>query len=290
MNRIQQGVVVTRWLLNLTLTALLGYFSTYLVISFLQTLPLSMPQAKSESPVNLSNAPVVQTIDINPLLNAQLFGIAAAATSNNKQPPPDTQLKLQLHGVYYNVQTPSESFAMIAESGATAKRYKTGQAIANSTLQEVHPRWVILSRNGRLETLRFSSPEAKNGRVAIVNNSVATNNNNTVNSDLPPAKLLGQFQQKLVENPQSLLPLVRAVPANENGQFIGYKISQGKEPALFDKFGLQAGDVVTGVNGIALDSPLKGLTIIQQLAGASQLNLQLKRQNEPVNLYFNIEK
>ena len=83
--------------------------------------------------------------------------------------------------------------------------------------------------------------------------------------------------------------LVRAAPVNENGQFIGYRISPGQDRALFNKFGLQNGDVVTAVNGITLDNPLKGFKVLEQVANATQLNLQVKRRGEVMDLQFYIE-
>jgi general secretion pathway protein C len=142
---------------------------------------------------------------------------------------------------------------------------------------------VILQRTENYETLRLNNTSMPS--------SGKTPTTHTLNTqDSSPSRLLGNFQRQLSNNPEILSKLLRIDPANENGKFIGFRLSAGQDPSLMTRFDLQPGDILTAVNGINLDSPLKGLSIVQQLSTASQLNLQVMRQGQFRNLSFTVEK
>jgi general secretion pathway protein C len=83
---------------------------------------------------------------------------------------------------------------------------------------------------------------------------------------------------------------MRISAVKRGGRFIGYRIKPGKDATLLSRFNLQSGDILTAVNGVKLDSPLKGLGLIQQLATANQVDLEVLRNGRVVSLSFFIEK
>ena len=70
---------------------------------------------------------------------------------------------------------------------------------------------------------------------------------------------------------------VRAEPYRQAGKLKGYRIFPGRDKNLFGQLGLEPGDVVTAVNGIPLDSPLKGLEVMQNITDASEVNVDVLR-------------
>lgn len=274
-------------LINLVLSAFLGYQLVFTGLQSYKPLNPSMstalPSSTSVSSVTQSSEPA--PLNLSPLLEARLFG-EASQTNNpaarSAQTPPDTKLSLKLLGIYHNPD-PQQSLAMISTTENKSGLYHIGKAISNSViLSEVHPKYVILQRGDRYETLRL---------VGAGNNPVLNQVNPPTNaSKQPPARLLGTLQRQLASNPEALGKLLRVDPANENGKFIGFKLSAGQDPSLMTQFELQAGDILTSVNGIELDSPLKGFSIVQQLSTANQLTLQIMRQGQARTLSFNIEK
>lgn len=274
-------------LINLLLSAFLGYqlvftgLQSYKPLS--QPLPVAQPSSGNVSTAAKSSEPA--PLNLSPILEARLFGEASQSnnsTARTTQIPPDTKLSLKLLGIYHNPD-PQQSLAMIGTAENKSGLYHIGKAVSNGViLFEVHPKYVILQRGDRFETLRL---------VGAVNNPasnqvVALTNTNKQ----PPARLLGNLQRQLASNPEALGKLLRVDPANENGKFIGFKLSAGQDPSLMAQFDLQAGDILTSVNGIELDSPLKGFSIVQQLSTANQLTLQILRQGQARTLSFNIEK
>ena len=274
-------------LINLVLSAFLGY---QLMLTGLQSykplnppMPTAQPSSTSVSMTTPSSEPA--SLNLSPLLEARLFG-EASQTNNpatrSAETPPDTKLSLKLLGIYHNPD-PQQSLAMIGSTDNKSGLYHIGKAISNGViLSEVHPKYVILQRGERYETLRL---------VGAVNNPALNQLPASANTNKqPPARVLGNLQRQLANNPEALGKLLRVDPANENGKFIGFKLSAGQDPSLMAQFELQAGDILTSVNGIELDSPLKGFSIVQQLSTANQLTLQIMRQGQMRTLSFNIEK
>ena len=75
----------------------------------------------------------------------------------------------------------------------------------------------------------------------------------------------------------------------EGDKLIGYRVSPGRDRQLLSRFGLRAGDVVTMVNGVRLDNPVKGLEIIQNLQTAGQVNIEVMRNGVTQGFSFAVE-
>lgn len=297
---LQRLFLSTRWLslINISLSALLGYYAVQLALQLNHSpsFPKIHTQLNSVYP-DAQVMPARPALDISALLNAHLFGEANAVTVQTapvSATPPETKLDLKLQGIFYS-SDPEIAQAVITTADGKSARYRTGQTIGNATIDKIHPKTVILLRNQRSETLPLIDIKAdvKNtlsNREISSPTTNATTSTAPASSDLKPEKLLGTYQQELLANPAGLSQLLRLSAASENGNFIGYRLNPGKDANLMAKFNLQAGDILTTVNGIALDSPMKGLTVVQQLTTTDQLNLQLLRNGQPISLSFMIEK
>ncbi len=293
-----------RWGLNIGLAALLGYIVVQGVLLINDTPTVQANTIPSTPTRSTANAQGLPPLNIVPILNARLFGQPARVPPPPPVPetPPDTRLNYKLYGVYYTAEI-QDARAIIDIGNGSTKSYQIGEPLTDQvSLQEIHARHVILKRNDRYETLRLfgTDPDARQ-EMLPPEPAPPLSNSNAVRSraaapaiitseNLPPAQLLGQYQQRLASNPQSLMNLLRAAPVQENGEFIGYRISPAQDRALFDKFGLEKGDIVTAVNGIALDNPLKGFKVLEEVANADQLSLQVNRSGQVMNLQFQIQQ
>jgi general secretion pathway protein C len=88
----------------------------------------------------------------------------------------------------------------------------------------------------------------------------------------------------LYQNPQSLADVVTISAVRENGELLGYRIAPGKEKEQFELLGFQAGDLVTGVNGIALNDPANTLQLYQTMRSASEAVFDLQREDQPLTI------
>jgi general secretion pathway protein C len=100
---------------------------------------------------------------------------------------------------------------------------------------------------------------------------------------------LSEYRDTLMQNPQQLADLVQARPYHRNG-ISGYQINPGRDPALFSRLGLQANDVITMVNGVRLDNPARGLSILQSLRERTQVTVEVVRNGTPQTLSIDLNQ
>jgi general secretion pathway protein C len=210
------------------------------------------------------------------------------------QEAPDTTLRLTLKGVAASRDMMS-AWAIIADRMRNEDTYGIDDPLPDgAVLKEIYADRIILLHNGRLETLRLPEdnlPEGSNNRAnrssARANRRSNTRSTPRRTSSVPngavnqlsyeAAQVVKSYKQKLLSDPQSVMNTLRAEPYRQGGQLKGYRIFPGKDKQLFGQVGLQPGDVVTAVNGIELDSPLKGLEVMQNITDASEVSVNVLR-------------
>ena len=162
---------------------------------------------------------------------------------------------------------------------------------------------VIVDNRGTLETLELTKLDktkssggsatrtpARNNRStqAAVHqargtaslNGVNTSANGNVNNRRPRAnqvQTLSELREKAMENPNVLLSVVTPTLVRENGEIKGVRVYPSRNRALFRQLGLRNGDVITSVNGIQIDSPTRGLEIMQQIVDSPSVTLNVNR-------------
>jgi general secretion pathway protein C len=92
------------------------------------------------------------------------------------------------------------------------------------------------------------------------------------------------YRERLYQNPQSLADVVTVSAVRENGELLGYRISPGKEQEQFALLGFKPGDLVTSVNGIALNDPANTLRLYQTMRSAGEAVFDLQRDNQAVTV------
>ena len=80
---------------------------------------------------------------------------------------------------------------------------------------------------------------------------------------------------KILENPDKLANQIRAVPKEEDGKVIGYRLSGIKRSSLFRKLGIKNGDVVHSVNGHDLTSISSALNAFESLQSERAFNFEV---------------
>ena len=213
--------------------------------------------------------------DYSSLTGSHLFGEAAA------QPQvavaavvdaPDTTLSLTLRGILSKEGDPNGQ--VIIESRSESKNYFVGQSINGAdgaTLHSVYSDRVLIDRSGRLETLRLPKDlAASTGSVMGM-------------PQLPQAQPQPQasLRDTITDNAARLTDIVRLAPHVQEGQVVGFRVNPGRDRATFDALGLQAGDVVTDINGTVLDDPSQGLQVLQSLGESTQANVTVLRDGVP---------
>lgn len=225
-------------------------------------------------------------LDVGQIVAWHLFGSAARTEAGAGPAPidaPETRLNLVLRGVLSS-DDPKEARAIIAEPNGTENYFRVGSALpGGAELKEIHADRIILLRAGRHETLRLPREAMEGGSAPAEPRALP---GGALGEDA--GALLGTYRDQAAENPQALLDLARAVPFSTASGFVGFRLFPGNKPALFAQLGLQPGDLVKEVNGVVLDSPVRGAEAMQQLRESGQLALRIERGGQDINLAVDI--
>lgn len=230
-----------------------------------------------------------QAVNVEALAQLHLFGQMEEAPQ--QVAAPTTDLALVLRGVWAFPEESGRASAIIEANGEQSVVF-VGESMpggANASLKQVFPDRVILDRGGRLETLALlQDGDASTISLTPVDPGAEApaSQGGTVDKrgDAGLQKRLMQVRKQLASNPMSLLKLMAAKPVRKNGQLLGYALAPAGDPKLFARMGLQAGDVVTAVNGIPLSDPAQLPMLMQQFQSAATLNIAVQRGGGVVSL------
>jgi general secretion pathway protein C len=282
-----QGMRRLAWLVNLLLVVWVAYLLaevTWLLVPRPELQHAALGRAAPVQPAQDKAAADGQAV-----ARLHLFGEAPTDSETAEVEPvapvdaPETQLKLTLYGVFAS-EDKGEAWAIVADPRGEEQHYGIGDPLpGGAELVEVYPDRIILRRSGRYETLKLPQEEKLGGAQAAAARAPASASSRT-----PSGEVLRQYRQTLRNDPQSLMSLVRPQPVRENGQFLGFRLLPGRDKEFLQQVGLQAGDIVTAINGVKLDSPVKGVRALQALAEGDQVSLDLQRDGESLALSFQV--
>jgi general secretion pathway protein C len=267
--------------LSLLLVLAIGYSAARLVWLLV---PGAAPVAAWTPPPFAGVAPSAGRSGADPsaysaIVNAHLFGVASAAPEpslDNADQAPETQLNLQLRGA---IAAADERFAhaIIADGGGGEKVYFLKDSLpGGATLQQVLPDRVILNRGGVLEALLLPRESGAARGVSFGN-------------PRPPDPLARRqpqqsMQEVVSQNANSLTEIIRPQPYMPAGELKGYRIYPGRNREQFVGLGLKPGDLVTEINGMALNNPAQAMEMFRALADTTQVTITIEREGQAQTL------
>jgi len=209
---------------------------------------------------------------------------------------PPTKLNLKLKGLFFS-NNKKNARAIIADAKQKEDSYAVGDDVpGGAKVHDILKTKVILERDGKLETLELPRDipltSAANANQNI-NRRSSRNNVRAPRIDSSKGdngELLKQYRDALVSNPQSVMGLISARPYSKDGRLVGYRIKPGKDRHLLRRFGLRSGDVVTAVNGVSMNNPIKALEVLRDLSTATSLSVDIERNGTPQSFSFPINE
>ena len=263
------------WLINLLLIIWIAYMLATLTWDL-----LSPPQSVDEIEVITDSAPAPVNPDrqlINQMPSWHLMGVALQGNqpvqTNTPVDAPETKLNLILKGALAS-SDPVNARAIIGDPRGKEEQYAVGEQLpGNAELSEIHPDRVILKRNGRFETLRL--PRDKKSANTVASRAVSSR------PRASPSQRLSSARQQLKRGNANLPNLVRATPKRgKDGKTIGYTLSPGRDPDLFQQVGLQAGDVAIQINSISLDNPTNSARALKSMQSGESVSVTVMRNGQ----------
>jgi general secretion pathway protein C len=266
---------------SLVLVIALGYYAARLVwlLVPLPAQPEWTPPPFAGIPAGAGQSAGDQTA-YAAITNAHLFGQPSAAepSAADAQNAPETQLNLQLRGA---IAAADERYAhaIIADASGIEKVYFLKDTVpGGAVLQRVQPDRVILSRGGVLEALLLPK-ESTGGDQTTARGNAQIQPLARRNRGPNPS-----MQEVVTQNANSITEVIRPQPFMPNGELKGYRIYPGRNRDQFVALGLQAGDLVTEINGMTLNNPAQAMELFRSLADTTQVTVTIEREGQAQTL------
>lgn len=215
---------------------------------------------------------------------------------------PATTLALTLRGTLADAD-PRAGVAVIGDGQGGERAWRAGSEIAPGVrLQAVHADYVVLLHDGAEETLRLPR-ETQLAPAEVVRPTPATVRSGERRPAFPadpPAAAAAAFtppqmahgavdwQQAMNQLKGSADLAGHLQPVRENGRVVGVQVS-GIDPALLARYGLQPGDVVTAINGVAVGSATPTPQLLASLQSGGSVRARVLRNGQPVELNLSLQ-
>jgi general secretion pathway protein C len=248
---------------------------------------ISSPPRVEETADNRHAAPSV-ILDRN-LFGAQLTGDAQVAETEVDEPLTATKLPLRLLG------TAAANLEKRSRAAIEDEKTRKHMVVAVGDRLEGHNRVrvtgiertrVILDNAGRPEELLLDEgglkqQPARKRNSRQVRRKPAVDKQESLNNRLK--ELSGDDGQGI----SKILSSARIVPHYEDGKMQGMKVDAIKANSVFEKIGLQNGDIITEVNGIVIDRLEATSAIFDEFADADSIETAVRRGDEAITMSAN---
>ncbi len=229
--------------------------------------------------------------DINRLIALNMFGEANQAPVEQTpvvEEAPETDLNLTLTGVVAsNVE---ELGAAIIEHKGGQNTYGLGDKIdgTRATVQQIHADRILIKNGVRTETLMLDGLDYEKNK-GQARTSAPSPRTPPAQRTEPDERELTDMRDQLLAQPQSFADYLAINQSiNEQGEVIGYRVSPGKNPALFKITDLRNNDIVTEINGLDLTDPRQALEAMNTLKSEPSLQLTVLRDGQLETLFIDL--
>jgi general secretion pathway protein C len=295
------GMLTAAWrpalvALNLLLLAMIAFFAARIASGLVaMRLAAPPPRAAAAAPPQVATAAVEPETAYAVIAERDVFNAVkrdqpervAGSTDDLKR----TDLNLKLWGTAL-AHEPSESFAIIEDQAARRQAlYRVGDTILEvATLARVEWDRVILTReSGEEEVLDISSARASGKDAAAPAGGAPGAASERIKKTADNKFLIDRRElEQTVANINEVFTQARAVPFFQDGKTVGFRVFAIKPGSVFEKIGLQNGDIINRVNGVELTDPTKAITLFNELQNEGHIAVDLQRNKQSKNFSYEI--
>ncbi len=271
---VKVSAVAPPWICAL-LTVAIGWQLGRMAWALYPTPAEAPPPAFADGSPGATPGPATATgVNADRIASAHLFGeanaVEAAAPVQDLEDVPETQLNLKLKGTIA-ASADQQSMAIIAEGNGDEKVYELNDAVpGGANIHAIRLDRVILERAGRLEELRLPRSDEMAG----------TSRQTSSTRRQAPVARTATIRQAIEQTDIRLTDIIRPQPVFKDGRQQGYRVYPGRQRQQFGQLGLRPGDLVTQINGMALDDPARGMEIFRSLGDSSQVTVTVERSGQ----------
>jgi len=264
--------------------AYVSFVLAALIVVELARLAVSALSGPVKSPEPVVTRPIAPphrhpATDVQSVVSAHLFGVATVdPATQDPANAPLSSANLVLAGTIAS-QNPKHGVAIISDGGPS-KVYAVGDNVNGATLHSVYLDHVILDRGGALETLLLPRLIAGGGGAP----------HRAPGADSRTSAAVDNIRRLVQQDPGILDQVMRTVASYDSaaGKLRGFRAYPGKNRAIFGKLGLKPGDLVTAVNGTALDDPQRSQEVFNTIQSSDHVTVTIERGGQKQDISLNI--
>ena len=295
----------------------IGFALVWIVFSTTQLIWALVPVPAVTMPANLvvlnpaesaPSAAQVHSVDLEKLLSWHLLGragepstpvvietIEVESRQGIEEGARESRLDLRLRGIISS--TDDGLGHAIIEYKSKQQVYAVEDKLPISgrvIVAKVMPDRVVIDNRGTYELLILYedsalSPQLVTPIAKSLPKAEGEQKNVDMRGDIRATALARGYRQQLYKNPESLAELVRISAVRDEGVLRGYRIAPGSDIAQFSQLGFKTGDLVTGVNGIALSDPGNTVRLYQLMRSAREAVFDLERGEELLSIMVSLD-
>lgn len=269
------------------------------VVKFLEApvVPPAPPAVAGATYADAVLRPVPPRGEFERILTARLFGDAGAFVRGAVPEAPEpvtttpiiteTELNLRLIGTTATSTLASAIIEDGSQPGNT-HAFLVGEAIVdNVTLEEVHPRHVIIhnKQNGKDEHEKLSMDDEKNMQAAVATPTPPVSTSGTDRVNLNRQELMTD----LMTNYQDLVKVKPELYRDASGKVVGVTANNIGQIPVAKKLGLSDGDVLQTVNNEQIDSEAKIFEMFTKYQNSNSFRIGIIRNGKPKVVTYRLD-
>ena len=178
-------------------------------------------------------------------------------------------------------QDPKHGIAIISDGGP-AKVFSVGDNVSGASLHSVYLDHVILDRGGTLESLQLPRQVSANRAMPPPPRRPG--------GDPRTVAAVANIRRMVQQDPGLLDQVMRTVASYDNaaGKLRGFRAYPGRNREIFNKLGLKPGDLVTAINGQALDDPQRSQEVFNTIQSSDHVTVTVERGGQKQDISLNI--
>jgi type II secretion system protein C len=243
------------------------------------------------------------------IVRRDIFNMRPTASS---APVATEDLRIKLLGT--SLMTAGKPFAIIEDLSGAQDVYQVGDDIPGAgRLVAVELNRAIIDRGGRRvaieipdtvkaareagevgaksmpgRSLMSARPMISRAGTPIPSTTTATDDEEIKNLGPNHYSISRNFINESFLNLADLAENIRATPNVVGGKVNGFALAEIESGSVFGEIGLKNGDIITQVDGRALNDPSRALAMIPMLHTRQSVQLQVLRGGKPVTLKFDM--
>lgn len=234
---------------------------------------------------------VTPSFDLAAITQMSLFGQYQPTVEKPVITPPKTMPKTRLNVSLVGVvasSNPKYSLAVLSR-GQSQDTYGIGETLSGTSakIKDILADHVILLNGDQDEVVWLDGVTPKK---AASNRSSSTKKGSTTASrnKSETANDIENIKEEILEDPKALFKYIRLSPVHEDDKLVGYRVTPGRDPVLFNDVGLKPNDLVVQLNGQDLTDPSVMAVLWKELSSASALALTVDRDGQLHQVEINL--